>query len=330
MINRAHELSLTRQAEVLALARASLYYRPVPMSEADLRLMRRIDELHLEWPFCGSRLLRDLLVGEGLEVGRKHVASLMRKMGIEALYQRRNTSRRHPQHPVFPYLLRGLAIDRANQVWEADITYIPMARGFVYLFAVIDWFSRKILAWRISNSLTADFCVEAVEEAIARYGTPEIFNTDQGSQFSSAAFIELLRENSIRISMDGRGAWRDNVFVERLWRSIKYEEVYLHAYASVSDAKRPASPAMSRSTTRVVRTKLLTARRPITCTSNPCRSRRLLNPRSSTYPGRENCLNPWGHLSLLMDFPSRFRLKLHTLNLGTSMPPRDGEVPYIR
>src|SRR5882672_3389221 len=258
MINRAHELSLTRQAEVLALARASLYYRPVPMSEADLRLMRRIDELHLEWPFCGSRLLRDLLVGEGLEVGR------------------------------------------------------------------------KILAWRISNSLTADFCVEAVEEAIARYGTPEIFNTDQGSQFSSAAFIELLRENSIRISMDGRGAWRDNVFVERLWRSIKYEEVYLHAYASVSDAKRPASPAMSRSTTRVVRTKLLTARRPITCTSNPCRSRRLLNPRSSTYPGRENCLNPWGHLSLLMDFPSRFRLKLHTLNLGTSMPPRDGEVPYIR
>ena len=237
MINRDHRLSLSRQAQLLELSRASLYYEPVPTSEADLRLMRRIDELHLELPFCGSRMLRDLLVQEGIVVGRKHVATLMRKMGIEALYQRKNTSRRHPQHPVFPYLLRGLVIDRANQVWAADITYIPMARGFVYLIAVIDWFSRKILAWRISNSLTADFCVEAVEEAIARYGTPEIFNTDQGSQFSSAAFLELLRRHTIRISMDGRGAWRDNVFVERLWRSIKYEEVYLHAYDSVSAAK---------------------------------------------------------------------------------------------
>lgn len=237
MINREHRLSLSRQAQLLELSRASLYCDPVPTSEADLRLMRRIDELHLEWPFCGSRMLRDLLVLEGVRVGRKHVATLMRKMGIEALYQRQNTSRRHPQHPVFPYLLRGLVIDRTNQVWAADITYLPMARGFVYLIAVIDWFSRKILAWRISNSLTADFCVEAVEQAIARYGTPEIFNTDQGSQFSSAAFLELLRKNAIRISMDGRGAWRDNVFVERLWRSIKYEEVYLHAYDSVSAAK---------------------------------------------------------------------------------------------
>ena len=237
MIDRTHELSLSHQAEVLELSRASLYYDPVPTSEADLKLMRRIDELHLEWPFCGSRLLRDLLVGEGFLVGRKHVASLMRKMGIEALYQKRNTSRRHPTHPVFPYLLRGLVIDRVNQVWAADITYIPMARGFVYLFAVIDWFSRKILAWRISNSLTADFCVEAVEEAIARYGRPEIFNTDQGSQFTGSDFITLLKEQHIRISMDGRGAWRDNVFVERLWKSIKYEEVYLHAYDSVSAAK---------------------------------------------------------------------------------------------
>jgi len=237
MIDRDHRLSVTRQAELISLSRASVYYEPVAMSAADLQLMRRLDELHLELPFCGSRMLRDLLVKEGFVVGRKHVATLMRRMGIEALYQRKNTSRRHPAHPVFPYLLRGLQIDRSNQVWAADITYIPMARGFVYLIAVIDWFSRKILAWRISNSLSADFCVEAVEEAIARYGRPEIFNTDQGSQFSSAAFLELLRRHTIRISMDGRGAWRDNVFVERLWRSIKYEEVYLHAYDSVSAAK---------------------------------------------------------------------------------------------
>jgi putative transposase len=236
MINAAHELSLTRQAELLDLSRSSLYYRPVPASEADLRLMRRIDELHLELPFLGSRMLRDLLVQEGFVVGRKHVATLMRKMGLEAIYRRANTSRRHPRHPVFPYLLRGLVIDRPNQVWAADVTYIPMARGFVYLVAVIDWFSRRILSWRLSNSLTADFCVEALEEAIARYGRPEIFNTDQGSQFTATDFVSVLRHHQIRISMDGRGAWRDNVFVERLWRSIKYEEVYLHAYDSVSAA----------------------------------------------------------------------------------------------
>ena len=237
MIDREHELSLTRQAELLALSRSSLYYRPVPVSDADLLLMRRIDELHLELPFAGSRLLRDLLQGEGHAIGRKRVRRLMRTMGISAIYRRQNTSRRHPRHPVFPYLLRGLAIDRPNQVWAADITYIPMARGFVYLVAVIDVYSRKILAWRISNSLAADFCREAVEEAIARYGAPEIFNSDQGSQFTSAAFVELLHRHRIRISMDGRGAWRDNVFIERLWKSIKYEEVYLHAYESVSEAR---------------------------------------------------------------------------------------------
>ena len=237
MINATHELSLTRQAELLDLSRSSLYYRPVPASAADLRLMRRIDELHLELPFLGSRMLRDLLVQEGFVVGRKHVATLMRRMGLEAIYRRANTSRRHPRHPVFPYLLRGLAIDRPNQVWAADVTYIPMARGFVYLVAVIDWFSRRILSWRLSNSLTADFCVEALEEAIARYGRPEIFNTDQGSQFTAMDFVGVLKRHEIRISMDGRGAWRDNVFVERLWRSIKYEEVYLHAYDSVSAAK---------------------------------------------------------------------------------------------
>jgi putative transposase len=237
MINPESRLPLARQARLLGLSRASMYYTPVATSPADLALMRRIDELHLELPFAGSRLLRDLLAQEGIRVGRRHVVTLMRKMGIEALYRRANTSRRHPQHAVFPYLLRGISIDRPNQVWAADITYIPMARGFLYLFAVMDWHSRRILAWRLSNTLTADFCVEAVEEAIARHGAPEIFNTDQGSQFTSAAFIGLLKDQSIQISMDGRGAWRDNVFVERLWKSIKYEEVYLHAYESVSAAQ---------------------------------------------------------------------------------------------
>ena len=181
MINPECRLLLARQARLLGLSRASVYYQPMATSAADLALMRRIDELHMELPFAGSRLLRDLLAQEGVLVGRRHVATLMRNMGIEALYQRANTSRRHPQHAVFPYLLRGVSIDRPNQVWAADITYIPMARGFLYLFAVMDWHSRRILAWRLSNTLTADFCVAAVEEAIARHGTPEIFNTDQGS-----------------------------------------------------------------------------------------------------------------------------------------------------
>ena len=237
MIDREHDLSLSQQAELLELSRAALYYRPVPVAAADLVVMRRIDELHLELPFAGSRLLRDLLVGEGFVIGRKHVRTLMRRMGITAIYRRANTSRRHPAHPVYPYLLRHLVIDRPNQVWATDITYIPMARGFVYLVAVIDWYSRKILAWRVSNTLTADFCLEAVEEAIARHGAPETFNSDQGAQFTSAAFIELLHRHRIRISMDGRGAWRDNVFIERLWKSVKYEEVYPHAYESVSEAK---------------------------------------------------------------------------------------------
>jgi putative transposase len=199
--------------------------------------MRRIDELHLEHPFAGSRMLRDMLNREGWSVGRKHVGTLMKRMGVEALYRRPNTSKRHPAHRIYPYLLRGMAIDRANQVWALDITYIPMARGFVYLCAVVDWASRKVLAHRLSISMDASFCVEALEEAFSRYGQPEIINTDQGSQFTSSAFIEPLRERGIRVSMDGKGSWRDNVFVERLWRSIKYEEVYLKAYASVSEAK---------------------------------------------------------------------------------------------
>lgn len=237
MIAREHELPIARQAQLLELSRASVYYRPVAISAADLQLMRRIDELHLELPFAGARMLRDLLNQEGQRVGRKHVRTLMRRMGIEAIYRKKNTSRPHPEHAVFPYLLRGLAIGRPNQVWACDITYIPMARGFVYLVAVMDWFTRKVLAWRLSNSLSADFCVEALEEAIAKFGVPEIFNTDQGAQFTSAEFIGVLKRHQIRISMDGRGRWRDNVFVERLWRSIKYEEVYLHAYENVSAAR---------------------------------------------------------------------------------------------
>jgi putative transposase len=209
----------------------------VPTSEADLDLMRRIDELHTELPFLGSWQLQDQLGHQGIRVGRPHVRTLMRKMGIEAIYQRKSTSNRHPGHAICPYLLRGMVIDRPNQVWAADITYIPMERGFVYLFAVMDWATRRVLAWRISNSLTADFCIEAVEEAIARYGKPGIFNTDQGSQFTGTAFTGMLTRHRIQISMDGRGCWRDNVFVERLWRSVKYEEVYLHAYENVSAAK---------------------------------------------------------------------------------------------
>jgi putative transposase len=237
MIEPGHDLPITRQAQLLELSRSAVYYRPQPTTEADLALMRRIDELHLDHPFAGSRMLRDLLRQDGYMVGRKHVGTLMRTMGIEALYRKANTSRRHPAHRIYPYLLRGLAIARPNQVWAMDITYLPMARGFVYLAVVLDWATRRILAWRLSNSLTADFCVEALEEAIARYGVPEIMNTDQGSQFTGSEFIAALTKNAIRISMDGKGCWRDNVFVERLWKTIKYEEVYLHAYDTVSAAK---------------------------------------------------------------------------------------------
>jgi len=237
MIDRSHELPLTRQAEVLKLSRSGLYYRPRLVSPADLGIMRRIDELHLDYPFAGSRMLRDLLRGEGIAIGRQHVATLMRRMGIEAIYRRPNTSKPAPGHKIYPYLLRSVSIGRPNQVWAMDITYIPMARGFVYLCAVVDWFSRRVLAWRLSITLEVEFCLEAVEEALVRHGKPEIFNTDQGSQFTSADFTGLLLKHAIAISMDGKGSWRDNVFVERLWRSIKYEEVYLRAYDSVAEAR---------------------------------------------------------------------------------------------
>jgi putative transposase len=204
-----------------------------------LELMREIDKLHLDYPFAGARMLRDFLKGKGYRVGRRHVARLMRLMGIEALYRKKRTTKRNPDHPVFPYLLRNLVIERPNQVWAADICYIPMRRGFLYLFAVLDWATRRVLAWRLSNTLATDFCIDAVQEAIATHGKPEIFNTDQGSQFTDHDFVQLIREeHDIALSMDGKGCWRDNVFVERFWRSLKYEEAYLHAYESTPQARR--------------------------------------------------------------------------------------------
>jgi putative transposase len=237
MIDRAHDLPIGKQAQALNISRGSVYYLPRPVSGADLALMRRIDELHLEYPFAGSRMLRGLLAAEGSKIGRRHVKTLMRRMGIEALYRRPRTTKPEPGHKIYPYLLGGIEITRPNQVWAMDITYIPMARGFVYLAVVLDWFSRRVLSWRVSITMEAAFCVETLEEALAKHGKPEIFNTDQGSQFTGAAFTGVLNQNGIAISMDGKGAWRDNVFVERLWRTVKYEEVYLRAYDSVSEAR---------------------------------------------------------------------------------------------
>jgi putative transposase len=237
MIDRGHDLPVRKQAEVLQISRSTVYYEPRPVSESDLMLMRRIDELHLEYPFAGSRMLRDMLSRQGFEVGRRHVRTLMRRMAMEAIYRRPNTSTPAPEHRIYPYLLRGLAITRPNQVWAMDITYIPMARGFVYLAAVVDWFSRRVLAWKLSITMETAFCIDALDEALSRNEKPEIFNTDQGSQFTSEAFTGRLKQEDIAISMDGRGRWRDNVFIERIWKSIKYEEVYLHAYASVSEAR---------------------------------------------------------------------------------------------
>ena len=238
MIGRSHELPLAAQARLLGVARSTLYHQPRPMPAQDLVAIRRIDELHLNYPFAGSRMMRSMLVNEGVLIGRRHVRALMRHMGIEALYRRPRTSRPAPGHKIHPYLLRDLAIARPNQVWASDITYIPMAHGFVYLVVVLDWFSRRALSWRISITMDTDFCIEAVEEALERHGRPEIFNTDRGSQFTSEAFTGLLARNATAISMDGKGAWRDNVFVERLWRTVKYEEVYLRAYESVPEARR--------------------------------------------------------------------------------------------
>jgi putative transposase len=237
MIDREHDLPLARQAKALGLSRSSVYSLPRPVPARDLAIMRRLDELHLEHPFAGSRMLCGMLRSEGIAIGRRHVRTLMRRMGIETLYRRPRTTKPEPGHKIYPYLLRGLEVARPNQAWAMDITYIPMARGFVYLAVVLDWFSRRVLSWRLSITMEAAFCVETLEEALASHRKPEIVNTDQGSQFTGTAFTGVLASHGIAISMDGKGAWRDNVFTERLWRSIKYEEVYLRAYGSVGEAR---------------------------------------------------------------------------------------------
>ncbi len=233
MIDRNHDLSLTRQAKTLGISRGSVYYLPRPVSASDLALMRRIDALHLDYPSAGSRMLQGLLKGEGFDVGRLHVRTLMKRMGIEAIYRRPNTSKPEPDHKVYPYMLRNLPVTKPNQVWAMDIRYIPMAKRLCLSLRRC----RLVLAWRLSITLETAFCIEAVEEALARYPKPDIFNTNQGSQFTATDFTQILKNAKVTIAMDGKGAWRDNVFVERLWRSVKYEEVYLQAYKSVAEAR---------------------------------------------------------------------------------------------
>ena len=223
-------LSISNECRLLSINRSSFYYRPKPVKAEDLELMRLIDEQYLKTPTWGSRSMRNHLRRLGYKINRKRVQRLMRIMGLEAIYPKPKTSRPHPEHKIYPYLLRGMKIDQPNQVWAADITYIPMNRGFMYLVAVMDWHSRKVLSWRVSNTMEADFCVEAVAEAIGRYGAPEIFNTDQGSQFTSKAFTGTLKEHGVKISMDGRGRCQDNIFIERLWWTIKYQYLYLHCF----------------------------------------------------------------------------------------------------
>ncbi len=235
---REHEkLSVRRQCELIGLARSTAYYQSFETSDADLALMRLLDEEYLRHPFKGSRKMREWLLDQGLDVNRKRVQRLMRLMGICGLNPTRSTSKPHPGHKKYPYLLRNVTVSRANQVWATDITYIPMAHGFVYVVAIIDWYSRMVLSWRLSNTLDTSFCIEALNEALAKWGTPEIFNSDQGVQFTADDFTKVLLDKGIQISMDGKGCWRDNVFVERLWRSLKYEEVYLHAYDDLSEAR---------------------------------------------------------------------------------------------
>lgn len=238
MIDRGHALSISRQAQLVGISRGSIYYQPKPVNTVDLELMCHIDELHLEHPFMGARMLRDQLNRKGFVVGRKHISTLMKRMGIEALYKKPNTSKKHPGHKVYPYLLRDLSIDEANQVWALDTTYIPMAKGFAYLTAVVDWASRKVLASKVVITLESCHAVDVLQEAFTHHGRPEIVNTDQGSQFTAEEFVQAVKDNDCKLSMDGRGAWRDNVIVERLWKSVKYERVYLYAYDSVSEARK--------------------------------------------------------------------------------------------
>jgi putative transposase len=239
-IDPTHRLAITHQCQLLSISRSSAYYQAKPQSSEELSLMRHLDALHLQYPFYGARRLRDALLDEhGLIVNRKRVRRLMRLMNIHAVYPgNKGTSKPNKAHRIYPYLLRDIEINRSNQVWCTDITYLPMARGFAYLVAIMDWHSRKVLSWRVSNVMDTDFCIEALNEAIDRYGTPEIFNSDQGAQFTSKAFTDVLKQHDIRISMDGKGRWVDNVFIERLWRSVKYEEVYLHAYDSLTEARK--------------------------------------------------------------------------------------------
>jgi len=230
-------MTILRQCEMLEVCRSSLYYQPKPTTDADLWLMRHMDELHLRHPFLGARRLTQMLLREGFKVGRRHVGSLMHLMGIEAIYRKKRTSIPAQGHKIYPYLLANVAIERPNQAWSSDLTYLPMAKGFAYLVAILDLYSRKVLSFRVSNSMSTDFCVEALEEALARYGAPDIFNTDQGSQFTTEDFTDVLKDNGVRVSMDGKGRWVDNVFIERLWRSVKYEDIYLHAYATVREVR---------------------------------------------------------------------------------------------
>ena len=241
MIDKKDKLPVTCQCDLLDLNRSGIYYQPVPLSAKEMERMRQIDEIHLAFPFYGSRKIRDELWAKGYDVGRDKVRRLMRLMGIEALYVKPRLSVVHPAHVKYPYLLRGLEISRANHVWATDICYIPMAKGFCYLVAIMDWASRMVLSWRLSNTLDSSFCVDALEEAISKYGCPEIFNTDQGSQFTAGAFIDTLRSKGISISMDGKGRWMDNVFIERLWRSVKYEDIYLKGYSSITEVKKGLS-----------------------------------------------------------------------------------------
>ena len=237
-IHIQHELPKTRRCELLGVARSTAYYRPKLVDEEDLMLMRLIDKVHLRLPFYGSRRIRDELENYDRTVNRKRVQRLMRQMGLRTLYPRQRTSQPGHGHKIYPYLLRDLSIEHANHVWSTDICYIPMAKGFMYLVAIMDWYSRRVLSWRVSNTLDTDFCIEALEEAVQRFGAPEIFNTDQGSQFTSEAFTDVLKSHGIDISMDGKGRWVDNVFVERLWRSVKYEDVYLRAYETPTELRR--------------------------------------------------------------------------------------------
>ena len=238
MITREHPLPLITQCKILNLSRSGIYYSPMLMSDKDRELMRLIDEIHLNYPYLRTRGIRNELRNKGRKVGRSHVRTLMKKMGVEALYRKPRLTKTHPEHTIYPYLLRGLSITEANAVWCSDITYIPMRKGFCYLVAIMDWVSRKVLAWRLSNTLDTSFCTEALEEALSLYGAPQIFNTDQGSQFTSDDFTNILKEHDIKISMDGQGRWRDNVFIERLWKSVKYEDVYLKAYNSIAEVRR--------------------------------------------------------------------------------------------